>query len=64
MLQVTWEPTKVYKASMNGDVDTWCKKKKKPYKTIDSILLLLTLIYVFYFQCNMLCLHLLIISSM
>ena len=69
MLQITWEPTKVYKASMNGDVDTWCKKKKKPYKTIDSfllllLLLLLTLIYVFYFQCKMLCLHLLFISSM
>ena len=67
MLQVTWEPTKVHKARIKDDVDTWCKKKEKPYKTIDSflwLLLLLTLIYVFYFQCNMLCLHLLIISSM
>ena len=66
MLQVTWEPTKVHKASIKDDVDTWCKKKEKPYKTIDSflLLLLLTLIYVFYFQSNTLCLHLLIISSM
>ena len=55
MLQVTWEPTKVYKASINDDVDTWCKKKEKPYKTIDSflLLLLLTLIYVFIF--NVIC---------
>ena len=64
MLQVTWEPTKVYKASINDDVDTWCKKKEKPYKTIDSFFIITNPDLCFYFQCNMLCLHLLIISSM
>ena len=56
MLQITWEPTKVYKASINGDVDAWCKKKKEAIQDLlihFLLLLLLTLIYVFIF--NVIC---------